>query len=163
MKEKILRSIFFLSFVSYLIIPGQLLFGQQIVNGVHVQGIERLLNNILALQNYIFYVPIIPASLTFQMCYSFRKKPKIMTMCSFIPCVFIVLLGFLRAIFGGCLFWGGVSYGWEGFKIGISEGLICYNIFLPLLPACFVFQVIQIIRKIFHFIKNKKSPPSACN
>ncbi len=154
MKSKIFKLIFILSFIPYVYIMCSILFGGYILNGVELQGIERLLKrSMLDFYYYIYPVPIIPTCLTFQMCYIFRRKTKIMLMCSFIPCIFVVLSGLHYAFFGGQFFGDTLYYGFEGFVIGIFfGGLICYVKCFPLLPICLIFQIGYLInRKILKY------------
>lgn len=149
MKNKIPKTIFILLFIPYIYILSSTLFGKYILNDVELKGIERLMKNIVSnYQYYVYEIPIIPTCLTFQTCYLFRKKPKFMFMYSFIPCIFILLLGFQYAIWGGRFLGDTLYYGLEGFNLGIFFGFIYYTLKLPLIPACLIFQIICGIVKI---------------
>lgn len=153
MKSKIFKFIFILSFMPYVYILCSILFGKYIVNDVELQGIERLLQNTISnFQCYIYTMPIIPTCLTFQMCYIFRKKTKLVFMCSFIPCIFVLLLGLQYAFWGGRFLGDTLYYGFEGFEIGIFSGFVYYVMRVPLLPICLIFQIGYIVIKL----KNKK-------
>lgn len=151
MKSKIFKFIFILSFIPYVYILCWILFGRYIVNGAELHGIERLLESIKDIfQMYIALFPIIPICLTFQMCYIFRRKSKIMFMCSFIPYIF-VLLTCLQYAFFGVKFLGSKSYGLEGFLVGI----IYYVMGIPLLPICLIVQIIGYISNRKKNLKEK--------
>lgn len=154
MKSKILKFIFILSFIPYVYILCTILFGRYILNDVELQGIERLIQRtIYSYRYYVYEIPIIPTCLTFQLCYLFRKKPKLMFICSFIPCLFILLLRIQYAITGGKFLGDTLYYGSEGFEIGIFCGFAYYILKLPIIPICLIFQLICIILK---FKKMKK-------
>lgn len=151
MKSKILKIIFILSFIPYVYILCSILFGGYTLNGIELKGMERLSKRIVSTFKYEIFEPIIPTCLTFQMCYIFRRKTKIMFMCSFIPCIFILLIGLQCALFGGS-FMENTFYGLEGFKIGIFSGFYYFIVF-PILPICLIFQIGYIIIKL----KNRKN------
>ncbi len=153
MKSKIFKIIFILSFMPYVYILCSILFGRYTLNGIELKGIERLLKNIASTFQYEIFVPIIPTCLTFQMCYIFRRKTKIMFMCSFIPCIFVLLLGLQYAFFGGRFIGDTLYYGLEGFEIGILCGFIYYFMVFPILPICLIFQIGYIIIEL----KNRKN------
>ena len=153
MKSKIFKIIFILSFIPYLYILYLILFGRYTLNGIELKGIERLLKNIVSTLQYEIFTPIIPTCLTFQMCYIFRRKSKIMFICSFIPCIFILVLGLQYAFFGGRFIGDTLYYGFEGFEIGIFCGFIDYFMVFPILPICLIFQIWYIIIKL----KNRKN------
>lgn len=153
MKSKIFKLIFILSFIPYLYVLSSILFGGYIVNGVELHGIERLSKRIMSdFKYFIYYVPIIPICLTFQMCYIFRKKSKIMFICSFIPYLFVLLLCLQYAIFGGRFLGETLYYGFDGFVIGVFGAFAYYVLRVPILPICLIFQIGYIIIKL----KNKK-------
>lgn len=149
MKSKILKIIFILSFIPYAFLLYPILFSRYVVNDIELHGIERLLKIIESIfHDCIYAMPIIPICLTFQMCYIFRKKTKIMFLCSFIPYLFVLLLGLKYAVFGGTFGGETVYYGWDGFEIGIFATFVYYIINFPLLPICLIFQVGYIIIKL---------------
>ena len=100
MKAKVLKFIYIMSFIPYAYLIYLILFGKFNVDGDELQRTERILGNIVFILKYNIFMPIIPTCLTFQMCYIFRKKGKIMLMCSFIPCIFVLLLGLKGSFFG---------------------------------------------------------------
>ena len=154
MKSKILKLIFALSFIPYLFILFYILFGKYILNGVELYGIQRLWNILKDIfEEFIFITPILPACLTFQMCYIFKNRTKIMFLCSFIPCLFVLLLGMYGAFFGARFFGETLSYGLDGFFIGIFFAFYYYIFNFPIIPICLVFQISCIIIKL----KNKKT------
>lgn len=153
MKSKIFKIIFILSFIPYAYILYSILFGKYVVNGVELQGVERLLKNISSTLQYEIFLPIIPTCLTFQMCYIFRGKAKIMFICSFIPFIFMLLLGLQYAFFGGRFLGDTVYYGLEGFEIGIIGGLFYYVIAFPILPICLIFQIWYTIKSVKNNLK----------
>lgn len=141
MKSKIFKFIFILSFIPYVYILYLILFGGYTVNGVELHGIQRLFKKIDAIFSmFIALFPIIPILLTFQMCYIFRRKPKMMFMCSFIPYIF-VLLACLQFAFFGVDFIFDETYGLEGFLLGI----IYYVMGIPIIPICLIVQIILYI------------------
>jgi len=149
MKSNILKFIFILSFIPYILILYSILFSGYIVNDIELQGTKRLLRSIVShFHIYVYVKPIIPTCLTFQMCYIFRKKTKIMFICSFIPYLFVLLLALLCAIFGDVFLGETVYYGFDGFELGLFKALIYYIIGFPILPICLIFQVGYIIIKL---------------
>ena len=138
MKVKILKVLYYLSFLGYAFVIYVILSGQYYLNGVELQGIQRLLTNLKTyIYYYLFSIPIIPMCFTYQMCYKFRNNRKK-------PCLFILLLGFYHAIFG-VKFFDETSYGLPGFMIGVVGGLYSYTIIL-LLPMCLIFQIYLFIK-----------------
>jgi hypothetical protein len=159
MKDKILKIIFVLSFIPYLVIIGTIaygtIFGIYSVNGVEVKGLEKFLSNIGNAYWYSICIPIIPACLTYQMCYINRKKPKAMFLCSFIPCAFVLFMGVIDAIFGiSIMSSANMSYGFEGFQLGVIIGFMIYCTIYPIIPVCMLFQLGCII---YQAVKNKKA------
>ena len=145
MKVKILKVLYYLSFLGYAFVIYVILSGQYYLNGVELQGIQRLLTNLKTyIYYYLFSIPIIPMCFTYQMCYKFRNNRKKLLFCSFVPCLFILLLGLYHAIFG-VKFFDETSYGLPGFMIGVVGGLYSYTIIL-LLPMCLIFQIYLFIK-----------------
>lgn len=145
MKVKILKVLYYLSFLGYAFVIYMILSGQYYLNGVELQGIQRLLTNLKTyIYYYLFSIPIIPMCFTYQMCYKFRNNRKKLLLCSFIPCLFILLLGLYHAILG-VKFFDETSYGLPGFMIGVVGGLYSYTIIL-LLPMCLIFQIYLFIK-----------------
>ena len=158
MREKILKIIFVLSFIPYIAIIGTIvygtIFGTYSVNGVDVKGIEKFLYCLESAYWYSIIIPIITACLTYQMCYINRKKPRIMFLCSFIPCAFILFMGIIDSIFGiSILSSANMSYGFEGFQLGVVIGFMIYCTIYPIIPVCMFFQLGCII---YQAIKKKK-------
>ena len=145
MKSKIFKVIFILSFIPYVYILCSILFGRYILNGIEIKGIERLWKNLVAALKYDIISPIIPTCLTFQMCYIFRKKTKVMFICSFIPCIFVLLIGLQYAFFGGSFIGDTLYYGLEGFELGIFCGFFYYIVKFPIIPICIIFQIVYLI------------------
>ena len=138
MKVKILKVLYYLSFLGYAFVIYVILSGKYYLNGVELQGIQRLLTNLKTyIYYYLFSIPIIPMCFTYQMCYKFRNNRKKLLLCSFIPCLFILLLG--------VKFFDETSYGLPGFMIGVVGGLYSYTIIL-LLPMCLIFQIYLFIK-----------------
>ena len=145
MKEKILKVLYYLSFLGYAFVIYGILFGQYYLNGVELQGVQRLLTNLKTYTYYyLFSIPIIPMCFTYQMCYRFRHNRKKLMLCSFIPCALIVLLGLYHAIFGVEIFYK-TRYGLTGFILGIVAGLCSYTCAL-LLPMCLILQIYLLIK-----------------
>lgn len=153
MKSKIFKIIFILSFIPYIYILCSILFGKYTLNGIELKGIERLLKNLVAALKYDIISPIIPTCLTFQMCYIFRRKTKGVFMCSFIPCIFVLLIGLQYAFLGGKFIGDTVYYGLEGFELGIFCGFFYYFMVFPIIPICIIFQIVYLIIKQ----KNRKN------
>ena len=158
MKEKLLKIIFILSFIPYLVIVGTIvygtIFGIYSVNGVDVNGLEKFTYYLGNAYWYGIYIPIIPACLTYQMCYINRKNPRIMFLCSFIPCAFILFMGIIDSIFGVSILSSvNMSYGFEGFQLGVVIGFMIYCTIYPIIPVCMFFQLGCII---YQAIKKKK-------
>lgn len=80
-----------------------------------------------------------------------RKAAKIILMISFIPYVLVLLSGIIGAVFGAGFFFDTV-YGWDGFLIGALGGCISM-IYIPILPACLIYQIIYLIRSKIEVIK----------
>lgn len=138
MKSKIFKFIFILSFIPYVYILYGILVGRYTVNGVEFHGIQRLLlKTDVVFSMFIAQFPIIPILLTFQMCYIFRRTPKIMFRCSYIPYIFVLLVC-LQFAFFGVEFISSKSYGLEGFLLGI----IFYVMGIPIIPICLIVQII---------------------
>ena len=117
------------------------------INGVEIQGTERILNNlshIFSPSSFSIFSPIIVACFTYQMCYLFRKKFWVMFTCSFIPCLFILLIGIHGALFGAKFLGDTLYYGLEGLNTGLFGGVIYYFIY-PIIPICMIFQIICLI------------------
>ena len=74
MKSKILKIIFILSFIPYIFTVCGVIFSI-FGDGIVTKQLLRLLEDIF---ESFLVIPIIPACLTFQMCYIFRKKGKVM-------------------------------------------------------------------------------------
>ena len=111
MKSKIFKILFILSFIPYVYMLYSILCGRYTLNGVEINGIDRILNRAaFVFPYYVRNVPIIPACLTFQMCYLNRKKGNMMFMCTFIPLLFTLLVGLL-CVFGGASLMGKPIYG----------------------------------------------------
>lgn len=149
MKIKIAKIIFIFSFIPYILIIPAIIFQKHTVNGVELQGLERVVEvlNSYFIQN-AYIIPIIPACLTFQMCYIFRKNGKIMFLCTFIPCLFVLLIALQTAIFGGSFIGDTVYYGFEGFEVGLGVAFIYYALVYPLLPICLISQIVLIVIKV---------------
>lgn len=153
MKSKIFKLIFILSFIPYVFVIYSILFGKYTASEIELSGIERLSKIIiLKYHHYTYATPIIPTCLTFQICYIFRKKSKVMFMCSFIPYLFALLLSLQYAVFGGRFLGETLHYGWDGFVIGIFGIFVYYVMDFPILPICLIFQIGYLIIKR----KNKK-------
>ena len=153
MKSKIFKLIFILSFIPYVFLIYSILFGKYTASEIELSGIERLSKIIiLKYHHYTYATPIIPTCLTFQICYIFRKKSKVMFMCSFIPYLFALLLSLQYAVFGGRFLGETLHYGWDGFVIGIFGIFVYYVMDFPILPICLIFQIGYLIIKR----KNKK-------
>ena len=147
MKNIVLKVLFILSFIPYLLLIYSILFGKYFINGIEIQGMERILNNLsyaFSPNSFSIFSPIIVACFTYQMCYISRKNFKRMFICSFIPCVFIILMGLHGALFGARFFGDTLSYGLDGLYFGVLVGIIYYTSYL-LIPVCIVFQIICLI------------------
>ena len=161
MKSKIAKIIFILSFIPYILIIPAMIFQKHTVNGVELQGLERLIAVFDSyFSDYIRITPIIPVCLTFQMCYIFRKKGKVMLGCAFIPYLFLLLIGLQSAIFGGTFIGDTVYYGLEGFEVGFGGAFIYYSFLYPILPICLIFQIILIVVKLRKRKVNSKASVS---
>lgn len=160
MKSKIAKIIFILSFIPYILIIPAMIFQKHTVNGVELKGLERLIAVFDSyFSDYIRITPIIPVCLTFQLCYIFRKKGKVMLGCAFIPYLFLLLIGLQTAIFGAT-FDDVVYYGFRGFEIGLTEAFVRYIILYPILPVCFIFQIVLIAIKLRKRKVNSKTSVS---
>lgn len=80
-----------------------------------------------------------------------RKAAKIILMISFVPYGLVLLSGIFGAVFGAGFFFDTV-YGWDGFLIGALGGCISM-IYIPILPACLIYQIVYLIRSKVEFIK----------
>ncbi len=150
MKNKVFKIIFILSFIPYLLV----LYG--ICGGII--GIFAELKELIRMFEDTYYfscvmVPFVPACLTFQLCYIFRKKRKIMFMCSFIPYIFAFLVSVREAVSGIPYMNSTVYYGLEAFDIAFYGVLEFY--YFPLLQICLIFQIVLIILAIIKKIKPK--------
>ena len=147
MKSKIFKILFILSFIPYVYMLYSILCGRYTLNGVEINGIDRILNRAaFVFPYYVRNVPIIPACLTFQMCYLNRKKGNMMFMCTFIPLLFTLLVGLL-CVFGGASLMGKPIYGIDGFKLGVAGCLYTYVLIIPIFPICLIFQIGYLISK----------------
>ena len=148
MRDKILKIIFIISFIPYLLLIYTILTGRYMINGTEIHGIERILKNISSSVWYFAYaVPAIPICLMIEISYIFRKKENIIFKCSFIPYIFILAISVFYA-FSGVRFLGDtLYYGLEGFEIGIFEGLLFYNR-VPIIPVCLIIEIYHIIKKL---------------
>ncbi len=147
MKNIILKVLFILSFIPYLLLVYSIFFGKYIINGVEIQGMELILKNlshVFSPSSFSIFSPIIVACFTYQMCYIFRKNFKRMLICSFIPCAFILLLALHGALFGAKFLGDTLYYGFEGLYIGFLVGIIYYTSYL-IIPACIIFQIICLV------------------
>ena len=161
MKSKILKVIFILSFIPYILIIPTMIFQKHIVNGVELKGLERVIEVLNSyFTEYAYITPIIPVCLTFQMCYIFRKNDKVMFGCTFIPYLFLLLIGLQTAIFGGTFIGDTVYYGLEGFEVGFGGAFIYYSFLYPILPICLIFQIILIVVKLRKRKANSKASVS---
>ncbi len=154
MKSRVGKLIFVLSFIPYLLVLYGVCGG---IIGVFT-GLKELIG--MFEDTYITFfviIPIVPACLTIQMCYIFRKKRKIMFICSFIPCIFAVLIAINKAV-SGVLYpmTGAMYYGLEAFDIALFRVLEVYTGFL-ILPICLIFQIVLIILSIIKKQKAKKA------
>ena len=147
MKNKILKILLILSFIPYLYIIYLIFAGKINLNGVELKGGERILENI---KNYIpmytSFIPVIPACLTYQMCFLFRNNTKKLLICSFIPYMFMILVGILYAIFGINVIWDNVSYGFEAFELAIIFQIAVGIMKYPVIPIYIIFQIYVIMR-----------------
>ena len=126
-----------------------MIFRRPSINDVELQGVEKIM---YIIKQYFYtdmtFVPIVPACLTFQMCYTFRKNSKIMFLSTFIPCLFVLLIALLISIFGGTFMCGPLHYGFEGFRLGLSLAFVCYTFIFPILPVCFIIQIVLVVKKL---------------
>ncbi len=141
MKSKILKIIFILSFIPYIFTVCGVIFSI-FRDGIGQQQLLKLLDNIFECG---IVAPIFPACLTFQMCYIFRKNRKAMFICSFIPCIFALLVIFKYMVFGIKFLGDTVYYGLDAFSLGLFGVLIYYVVFFPILPICLILQIGLII------------------
>ena len=158
MKSIGLKIIFILSFIPYLAIISSLIFGSYTLNGVELQGMERIVR-ILGATLYSLFVwqPIGLACFTFQMCYIFRNKPVVMFACSFIPYVAGFIYALYSAIAGTTFLSEELLYGVEGFFVGLIGVFVYYVMNFPLLPLCFIFQLICVIVFLVKKCRKKKA------
>ena len=147
MKRKILKIIYFLSFIPYLLMIFSIIFRKYVIGDVELHGIERFWETIKYFFLEDIFYPIIPTCLTFQMCYIFRNNDKIMFKCSFIPYIFLLLFGVKSAIFGASFIGDKLYYGFEGYYIGVFSTGVYYTIVFPILPIYLIFQIAFIIVK----------------
>ena len=141
----ILKTLFILSFVPYAYILYGIIFGKYIYNGVELKGIERLARLFVdSISYYTQGLPIIPAVLTYQMCYIFRKKPKKMFACSFIPTAIIICAALITGI-AGTTFITSKVYGVDAFLLDIMYGFYVNTRVIPIIPVCVVFQIVFLI------------------
>ena len=156
MKSKGLKVIFVLTFIPYLAIISSLIFGSYTLNGVELQGMERVVK-VLSSCLYTMFIwrPIGLACFTFQLCYIFRKKPVVMFLCSFIPYVVGICFAIYSAMVGISFLSDELSYGLEGFFVGLIGVWVYFVLNFPLLPLCFVFQVACVI--VFLVRRSKKN------
>ena len=154
MKIKILKIIFkvifILSFIPYLLVLYGICGG---IIGVF-SGLKELIR--MFEDTYEFccvLTPTVPACLTYQMCYIFRKKRKIMFICSFIPCIFAFLVAIKESISGiPCMC--ATYYGLEAFDDAMYGILEIYAHF-KIWQICFIFQIVLIILAIIKKMKSK--------
>lgn len=158
MKSIGLKIIFILSFLPYLSIISSMIFGSYTLNGVELQGMERAFR-ILGASLYSLFVwqPIGLACFTFQMCYIFRNKPVVMFWCSFIPYVAGIILALHSAIVGTTFLSEELMYGLAGFFVGLIGVYVYYVMNFPILPMCFVFQVVCVIIYLVRRSRKKKA------
>ncbi|MEE0264623.1 MAG: hypothetical protein UD936_03255 [Acutalibacteraceae bacterium] len=155
MKTKIIKAVFILSFIPYVLAVVFTLF---IIceKGIETKQLLRLSEDIF---ESFLVIPIIPACVTFQMCYIFRKKRKAMFVCSFIPCVFVLLVILKYMIFGINILGDTVYYGLDAFSVGLFGIFIYYVVYFPILPVCLFFQIVLITLKL----KNNKAENKLAN
>ena len=157
MKNIGLKIIFILSFIPYLAIISSLIFGSYTLNGVELQGMERVVKVLgSCLYTMFIWQPIGLACFTFQMCYIFRNKPLVMFLCSFIPYVVGVLFAIYSSITGVAFMTEELSYGLEGFIIGLIGVYVYFVLNFPVLPLCFIFQMVCVIVFLVRRSKKKK-------
>lgn len=80
-----------------------------------------------------------------------NKAAKIILIISFVPYGLVILSGIIGAIFGAGFFFDTV-YGWDGFLIG-ALGACISMIYIPILPACLIYQIIYLVRSKIEVIK----------
>ncbi|MBP0964916.1 MAG: hypothetical protein J5999_06445 [Oscillospiraceae bacterium] len=91
-----------------------------------------------------------------------QKAAKIILIISFVPYGLVLLSGIFGAIFGVGFFFDTV-YGLDGFLIGIL-GAGMSMIYIPIIPACLIYQIVYLIRSKVEFLKKipfKKFAPVA--
>ena len=161
MKDKLLKALFIISFIPYVAIAGIIIygtiFGSYSINGVEMGIPDKFLANIENAYWYGFMIPIIPTCFTIQMCYINRKKSGRLILCTLIPCAFVLIMGIIDAVVGIRFFSdSSLSYGLEGFQIGVIFGAYLYCIIYPIIPACILFQIGYVIYQIIQKKKNKE-------
>ncbi|MEE0059989.1 MAG: hypothetical protein UE295_04085 [Acutalibacteraceae bacterium] len=142
MKSKILKIIFILSFIPYIFTVCGVIFSI-FGDGIVTKQLLRLLEDIF---ESFLVIPIIPACLTFQMCYIFRNKRKAMFICSFIPCAFALLVILKYMFFGINILGDTMYYGLDALSVGLFGIFIYYVVFFPILPICLILQIVLIIK-----------------
>lgn len=80
-----------------------------------------------------------------------QKAAKIILTISFVPYGLVILCGIIGAVSGAGFFFDTV-YGWDGFLIG-ALGACISMIYIPILPACLIYQIIYLIRSKIGVIK----------
>lgn len=80
-----------------------------------------------------------------------QKAAKVILIISFIPYGLVILSGIIGAVSGVGFFFDTV-YGWDGFLIG-ALGACISMIYIPILPACLIYQIIYLIRSKIGVIK----------
>ena len=140
----VLKVIFIFSLIPYLYFLYAVSVGKYIHDGVEVKGIARVIE---MFNSYIWYfnmrIPLFPVTFTYQMCYLFRNKPKIMFACSFIPIVILIIYSIHTSI-EGVGFMTSTIAGSDAFILTMMYGLFLYVV-VPILPGCLVFQIVFLI------------------
>jgi len=90
-----------------------------------------------------------------------KKILRIVLWLSFIPYLFLIVYSLYHAIFGYDVYtmilpqYVRTIYGWDAFsEVFVWTALVLC--FIPILPICFLYQIIYFIRYLINFIRTKR-------
>ena len=79
-----------------------------------------------------------------------KKTYKVIFIISFIPYFLLIIAGIWCSIMGFTHLFGAIAYGIEALKDTIVFYGIVFSIFIPIIPVCFLYQIIYVIKKLIN-------------